>query len=83
MNKISARRHRPKRLPDHGFPIHWHVRPQSGALGLCHSAPGTLSHAKSEIYIPLRWNTTSSFDTPAGMKVDATLHRLPDGVCSP
>ena len=39
-----------KRFPDPGFPIHWHVGPRPGALGLCHQALWNLSGRKSEIY---------------------------------
>lgn len=39
-----------KRFPDPGFPIHWHVGPRPGALGLCHQALWNLSGRQSEIY---------------------------------
>lgn len=39
-----------KKFPDPGFPIHWHVGPRPGALGLCHQALWNASGRKSEIY---------------------------------
>jgi hypothetical protein len=39
-----------KRFSDPGFPIHWHIGPRPGALGLCHQALWNLSGRKSEIY---------------------------------
>jgi hypothetical protein len=39
-----------KRFPDPGFPIHWHIGPRPGALGLCHQALWNLSGRQSEIY---------------------------------
>ena len=39
-----------KKFPDPGFPIHWHVGPRPGALGLCHQALWNLSGRQSEIY---------------------------------
>jgi hypothetical protein len=38
------------KFPDPGFPIHWHVGPRPGALGLCHQALWHASGRKSEIY---------------------------------
>ena len=37
------------KFPDPGFPIHWHVGPRPGALGLCHQALWNASGRKSEI----------------------------------
>ncbi|HZF00711.1 MAG TPA: hypothetical protein VE344_02335, partial [Methylomirabilota bacterium] len=39
-----------KKFPDPGFPIHWHVGPRPGALGLCHQALWNASGRVSEIY---------------------------------
>jgi len=39
-----------KRFPDPGFPIHWHIGPRPGALGLCHQALWNASGRVSEIY---------------------------------
>jgi hypothetical protein len=39
-----------KRFPDPGFPIHWHIGPRPGALGLCHQALWNVSGRVSEIY---------------------------------
>ena len=39
-----------KEFPDPGFPIHWHVGPRPGALGLCHQALWNASGRVSEIY---------------------------------
>jgi len=38
------------KFPDPGFPIHWHVGPRPGALGLCHQALWNVSGRVSEIY---------------------------------
>jgi hypothetical protein len=39
-----------KKFPNPGFPIHWHVGPRPGALGLCHQALWNASGRVSEIY---------------------------------
>ena len=59
-----------KRFPDPGFPIHWHIGPRPGALGLCHQALWNLSGRKSEIYTisvdDVRFDTPGWIDRDIG-----------------